>query len=494
MHENPEKAAASADTTNAQDKPDDGKDQDSSSFSAASIASAGLKAWGDALNTMGEAGAGLMAKAEPAIASVRSTATDAAQAAEDAAENAKARVKGWYRAASSLLDEGSAPAAPGRTATPELEQMARDAAPVIWLLGKTGAGKSSLIATLTGAAHAEVGNGFVPCTRTAQLFEFPQEAPLLRFLDTRGLGEPGYDPAEDLAWHQAQAHLVLVVMKAADPSQEEVVAAAAAIRKAQPDWPMLVVQTSLHELYSGNASDHPAHYPFSSLYAAEQAPGIPRELRNALAYQRRLFARLKGAPPLFVPVDFTQESDGFALQHYGKAALTDAIVQVAPESVRRLVQMKLGQAQSGVAGQRMQAHHLQILYWAAGAAAVGAAPVVGLVTVPVAQAAMLAQLASSHGVAWGLKDVSALGSMLGAAIVANQGALLVLRQLAKLGAWVIPVAAAQDYAVTYALGRAACVYLQARQDHVEADAELVRTAFQAGLKQAFMASEKKAAA
>ena len=372
--------------------------------------------------------------------------------------------------------------------------MARDAAPVIWLLGKTGAGKSSVIAKLTGAAHAEVGNGFVACTRTAQLFEFPQEAPLLRFLDTRGLGEPGYDPAEDLAWHQAQAHLVLVVMKAADPSQEEVVAAAAAIRQAQPDWPMLVVQTSLHELYLPNDSDHPAHYLFSSLDTAEQAPGIPRELRNALAYQRGLFARIKGAPPLFVPVDFTQESDGFAPHDYGKAALTDAIVKVAPESVRRLVRMKLGQAQSSVAGQRMQAHHLQLLYWAGGAAAVGATPVVGLITVPVAQAAMLAQLAKSHGVAWGLKDVSALGSMLGAAIVANQGALLVFRQLAKLGAWVIPIAAAQDYAVTYALGRAACVYLQARQDHVEADAELVKNAFQTGLKQAFMASEKKAAA
>ena len=351
------------------------------------------------MNTMGEAGAGLMARAEPAMASVRSTATELTSAAEEAAGNVKARATGWYRVASSLLYEGSAPAAPGRTATPELEHMARDAAPVIWLLGKTGAGKSSLIATLTGAVHAEVGNGFVPCTRTAQLFDFPQEATLLRFLDTRGLGEPGYDPAEDLAWHRAQAHLVLVVMKAADSSQEEVVAAAAAIRQAQPDWPMLVVQTGLHELYLSNDSDHPAHYPFSSLDAAEQAPGIPRELRNALAYQRGLFAGIKGTPPLFVPVDFTQEADGFAPLDYGKAALTDAIVQVAPESVRRLVYMELGQAHSGVAGQRMQAHHQQILYWAAGVAAVGAAPVVGLVTVPVAQAAMLAQLASSHGVA-----------------------------------------------------------------------------------------------
>jgi predicted GTPase len=490
LRQQPETTAASADKSEAQNDPAKGK----STHDFVSTASAGLKAWRDAVDAMSEAGAGLMARAEPAIASVRTTASDASLAAEEAAGNVKARVTGWFQKTSSVPEECNSAAAPSPKVASEIEQLAREAAPVIWLLGKTGAGKSSVIAKLTGAAHAEVGNGFVPCTRTAQLFDFPQEAPLLRFLDTRGLGEPGYDPAEDLAWHRAQAHLVLVVMKAADPSQEEVVAAAAAIRQAQPDWPMLVVQTSLHELYPGNESDHPAHYPFSSLDAAEQAPSIPRELRNALAYQRGLFATVKGEPPLFVPVDFTQEADGFAPLDYGKAALTDAIVQVAPESVRRLVHMKLGQAQSSVAGQRMQTHQLQTLYWAAGAAAVGAAPVVGLVTVPVTQAAMLAQLAKSHGVAWGLKDVSALGGMLGAAIVANQGALLVLRQLAKLGPWVIPVAAAQDYAVTYALGRAACVYLQARQDHVEADAELVRTAFQAGLRQAFMASEKKAAA
>ena len=35
--------------------------------------------------------------------------------------------------------------------------------PVFWLLGKTQAGKSSLIRALTG--NAEVGNGFQPCTK-----------------------------------------------------------------------------------------------------------------------------------------------------------------------------------------------------------------------------------------------------------------------------------------------------------------------------------------
>ncbi len=72
--------------------------------------------------------------------------------------------------------------------------------PVFWLLGKTQSGKTSLIRSLTGAESAEIGKGFQPCTRFSRQYQFPlREAPLLTFLDTRGLDEPGYDPAEDLA-------------------------------------------------------------------------------------------------------------------------------------------------------------------------------------------------------------------------------------------------------------------------------------------------------
>ena len=73
-------------------------------------------------------------------------------------------------------------------------------APVFWLFGKTQSGKTTLIKYLTGADAAEIGQGFRPCTRFSRLYEFPTaEAPLLTFLDTRGLDEPDYDPTEDLA-------------------------------------------------------------------------------------------------------------------------------------------------------------------------------------------------------------------------------------------------------------------------------------------------------
>ena len=61
--------------------------------------------------------------------------------------------------------------------------------PVLWLIGKAQAGKTSIIRALTGSETAQIGNGFQPCTRTARFYDFPNEAPVARFLDTRGLGE-----------------------------------------------------------------------------------------------------------------------------------------------------------------------------------------------------------------------------------------------------------------------------------------------------------------
>jgi predicted GTPase len=96
----------------------------------------------------------------------------------------------------------------------EARQRAQAAAPVVWLLGKTGAGKTAVISALTGDSRAEIGEGFAPCTRTAAFYDVPLQAPLLRFLDTRGLGETSYDPTTDIAWCEGQSHLVLVAVGA----------------------------------------------------------------------------------------------------------------------------------------------------------------------------------------------------------------------------------------------------------------------------------------
>ncbi len=204
-----------------------------------------------------------------------------------------------------------------RVDSAEVEQQLRRAReklpqPVIWLLGKTQSGKSSLVRALTGSSDAEIGNGFRPCTRTARLYAFPSEEQcLVRFLDTRGLGEVNYDPSEDIAHCQRQSHLLIVTVRAMDHALQPVVDAVAAVRKAKRDWPTVVVQTALHEGYPPGAS-HPQPYPFE---ADVWDASVPDDLARSLRRQREEFA---GLASRFVPVDFTLPEDELPPQYYGE--------------------------------------------------------------------------------------------------------------------------------------------------------------------------------
>src|SRR5262245_11075028 len=122
--------------------------------------------------------------------------------------------------------------------------------PVLWLFGKTQSGKTTLVRYLTGAEDAAIGQGFRPCTHFSREYHFPTaDTPLLTFLDTRGVEEPGYDPAEDLARFDEQAHIVVVTVKLLDQAQEAFVNHLKALRKSQPARPVLLVLTCLHEAY-----------------------------------------------------------------------------------------------------------------------------------------------------------------------------------------------------------------------------------------------------
>ncbi len=119
--------------------------------------------------------------------------------------------------------------------------------PVLWLFGKTQSGKTSIIKYLTGIESAEIGKGFQPCTRFSRRYQFPLgEAPLVTFLDTRGLDEPGYDPTEDLAEFNDSSHVLLVTVKALDHAQENVLTHLRTIRQAKPARPVVLVLTCLH--------------------------------------------------------------------------------------------------------------------------------------------------------------------------------------------------------------------------------------------------------
>ncbi|MFM1885461.1 MAG: hypothetical protein RL026_618 [Pseudomonadota bacterium] len=198
--------------------------------------------------------------------------------------------------------------------------------PVIWLLGKTGAGKTSLVATLTGCSDAEIGTGWRPCTKTMRQFDYPADTPGCRFLDTRGLGEAGYDAGQDLKVCEREAHQIMLVVKAADHALHDLLRAVNQIRRAHRDWPAIVVQTSLHELYPSRDSLHPEPYPFDGAENDFSSPAVPPQLRDSLARQRKAILKdWPGARPRFVAVDFTRPEEGFIPADYGREALVHAL-------------------------------------------------------------------------------------------------------------------------------------------------------------------------
>ncbi len=365
--------------------------------------------------------------------------------------------------------------------------------PVVWLLGKVQSGKSSIIRAITQASDAEIGDGFRPCTRTARLYAFPDETPVLRFLDTRGLGEIAYDPTDDLAINEAAAHIIVATMRAMDPDQHAVRDALARVRTRHPGWPIVVAQTALHDAYEPGAA-HTVPYPFESSAPVEAIDKIPVDLMRALAYQRTLFDDLPGDGPLiFVPIDFTKPEDGFSPPEYGLDALTEAIATVAPHGMLAALS-----AMPGFAADPKARAAEPIVMGHAMAAAGGdlvPIPVAGTLAATTVQARMLSRLGKLYGIAWDKRAYAELTAAIGAGTLMKVGASIGLRQLAKM----IPVygqtagaaaSAAASFAVTYALGHAAIRYLHGRRLGATDRAGIAETYRQA-LREAFRIAKEQ---
>jgi len=367
-----------------------------------------------------------------------------------------------------------------------IAERARSFAPVVWLIGKVQNGKTSIIRELTQASDAEIGSGFRACTKTARVFDFPAQAPILRFLDTRGLGEVNYDPAADISFCEGRSHLILAVMKALDLEQSAVLDIVRAVRRRHPEWPVVVAQTTLHEAYPVGMG-HVLPYPF----AAPGTPGVPENLLRALAYQRSLFNGLLGrAEPHFVPIDFTHVEDGLAPSAYGREALIDTLIAAAPAAVA-VALSELPGSSPRVADQ-FNAH---ILGFALAAGASDAVPVAGVVAVPMVQAAMLRQLSKLRGARWDKRAYAEFAAALGAGTLVRTASSFGVRQLVKL----IPVygqtagaaaAAAASFAATYAMGKAADYFLLRRQQGQRADE--VSAVYRRALSEAFQLAKARA--
>ena len=370
------------------------------------------------------------------------------------------------------------------TRTP-IADRARQFAPVVWLVGKVQSGKSSIVRVLTQSTEAEVGSGFRACTKMARVFDFPQDAPIIRFMDTRGLGEAAYDPAEDIAFCEGRSHLILAVAKAMDQQQQVVLDVIAAARRAHPDWPVVVAQTSLHEAYPQGVG-HALPYAFTD---GALGPELPQPLLQALTYQRSLFNSLPGRGSVsFVPIDFTHAGDGLEPADYGHEALIAALIEAAPLTVAAALSALPHTSDT----QRKSDAH--ILGYAVAAGAGDALPLAGAVLVPAVQGAMLHKLAKLHGVQWQKRDYAEFAGALGVGTLVRTASTFGIRQLVKL----IPVygqtagaaaAAAASFAATYALGKAANFFLARRRQGVTT-AEVSRV-YREALRDAFRQAKER---
>jgi uncharacterized protein (DUF697 family)/GTP-binding protein EngB required for normal cell division len=345
---------------------------------------------------------------------------------------------------------------------PDLDEVRHNTSrtlPVIWLLGKTGAGKSSLIRTLTGLPAAQVGNGFEPCTRTADMFDFPELLPVVRFLDTRGLGEAGYDPAEDLQACEQRSHVLLAVARLDDPVQAEVASALAAVRRRRPKTPIIVVH---------NGAD---------LLPDEQTRFRAREQVQQM-FENAVGVKLPYVETTLLP----EQSSG---SKTGIEQLVTELDAIMPE-VALLLEKEERRDGERSAFAEIRA---KVLWYSSAAGASDLAPVVGAVTVPSLQAAMLRMLGSHYSVEWTRARMTEFTLALGAGAAFRYGASYAVRQLAKF----IPLygqtagaaaAGAISFAATYALGRAAAFYLHRTQLGLIVDAEELRALYTDALKRA----------
>lgn len=329
--------------------------------------------------------------------------------------------------------------------------------PVIWLLGKTGAGKSSLIRTLTGLPAAQVGNGFEPCTRTADMFDFPESLPVMRFLDTRGLGEAGYDPAEDLRACEQRSHVLFAVARLDDPVQHEVASAIGLVRKRRPDTPVIVIH---------NGAD---------LLPDDQTRFRARE------QTQQMFEKAAGKTLPFVETVLLQGQPTDSTT--GINQLIGHLDNIMPE-VALLLEREERRDKERIAFAGLRA---KVLWYASASATFDLAPVVGAVTVPSLQAAMLRMLGKYYAVDWTRARMAEFTLALGAGAAFRFGASYAVRQLAKL----IPVygqtagaaaAGTISFAATYALGRAAAFYLYRTQQGIVVDSEQLRTLYSDALR------------
>jgi len=318
-------------------------------------------------------------------------------------------------------------------------QLSEKKLPTLWLLGKTGAGKSSIIQKLTGQSSAEIGNGFMPCTKTSSYFDYPQDHPNLRFLDTRGLGEIEYNADADLSSLSQTSHALFVVARIRDGEQSAVEDALRSIRKSAKH----IKKDAIAIVHTGALEITDEH-----------------DRKRAINANQERFETAWGSQIEATVIDFAQEAESGALNNYGFDALKELIDRKMPELSILLSDYDHDNTEQA----NFNKLKPEVLWYATTAATSDAVPFVGLVSVPAIQGKMLHSLAQKYGIVWSKANYSEFIAALGTSFALRYVVSLGARQLGKLIPAYGQVAGTAfsvtvSYSSTYAIGRAACSYL-----------------------------------
>jgi len=346
-------------------------------------------------------------------------------------------------------------------------------APIIWLFGKAQTGKTSIVRYLTGADDAAIGNGFQPCTKTSRKYPFPIiEAPLCTFLDTRGLGEPGYDPAEDIQAFGHEAHVMVVTVKLTDLAQGNLREGLSQIRAANRSRPIILALTCTHEADPTRPHEQP--YPFVDIVpnATSDDP-----VRRLIAEHARQFDGLFDA---IVPIDLTKPEEGYTDTDYGGEHLKQTILNFLPKAYRQSLS-RATELSTTLKDLHQKHAGPVILGYSSLAATAGAIPIpfVDLVLLPAVQTRMVYHLAKIYGQEMSAVRFLELAGSLGMGLLARQA----VREVAKFIPFVGSVIGSSLAAAsTYALGRAFCYYYEAVHSGHIPDAARLKGFYQDALR------------
>ena len=362
--------------------------------------------------------------------------------------------------------------------------------PVFWLFGKTGSGKSTIVRFITGSTQAEIGNGFQPQTKSSFRYDFPSSSqPLVRFLDTRGLGESGYDPTEDIESFDSSTHVVIVVARVMDHALAEVIEPLRKIRAARPSRPIVLVLTCLHEAYPFEQHPHPDPFDVirESKADAQSTPPDrkvdtdesdshrrPSQFAGHSALQRSLrehedrFAELVDR---VVPIDITAPEEGFEQPNFGGGRLEEALIELLPAAYRQAL-IHLDDVRNSLRDLTAKQAMPTILTYSSLAATSAASPLpwVDIPLVMALQTRLIYLLADLYDQKM---NAGLLVKMAGAV-----GGRLAVRFAIKAPLKFIPFVgqtanAAMAFAYTYSLGKACCWYFGEMKDgHVPSTEDL----------------------